>query len=110
MNWSDTMAQMGQQSGQTTQSGMSGQGVSLSERELLQLALNETKLTAAAVNTFALECSSDTLRRDYLTILGDVHNEEKQIFDLMQQKGYYNVKNASPQDISQAQSQISQGQ
>jgi len=102
------MAQMGQQ--QTTQSGMSGQGVSLSERELLQIALNETKLTAASVNTFALESSSDTLRRDYLTILGDVHNGEKQIFDLMQQKGYYNVKNANPQDIAQVQSKFSQGQ
>ena len=104
------MAQMGQQSGQTTQSGMSGQGVSLSDREMLQLALNETKMTAAAVNTFALECSSDTLRRDYLTILGDVHNEEKQIFEMMQQKGYYEVKNASPQDIAQVQSKYSQGQ
>lgn len=89
---------------------MSGQGVSLSERELLQLALNETKLTAAAINTFALESSSDTLRRDYLTILGDVHNEQKQIYDMMQQKGYYNVKNASPQDIAQVQSKFSQGQ
>ncbi|CQR71072.1 Coat F domain protein [Sporomusa ovata DSM 2662] len=102
------MAQMGQQ--QTTQSGMSGQGVSLSERELLQIALNEAKYTAAAVNTFALESSSDTLRRDYLTILGDVHNQEKQIYDLMQQKGYYNVKNANPQDIAQVQSKFSQGQ
>ena len=102
------MAQMGQQ--QTMQSGMTGQGASLSEKELLQLALNEAKLTAAAVNTFALESSSETLRRDYLTILGDVHNEEKQIFDLMQQKGYYNVKNASPQDISQVQAKFSQGQ
>lgn len=104
------MAQMGQQSGQQMQSGMSGQGSNLSERELLQLALNEAKYTAAAVNTFALESSSDTLRRDYLTILGDVHSQEKQIFDLMQQKGYYNVKNASPQEISQVQSKFSQGQ
>ncbi len=104
------MAQMGQQSGQTTQSGMSGQGVSLSERELLQLALNETKYAATAINTFALESSSDTLRRDYLTILGDVHNEEKQIFALMQQKGYYDVKNASPQDIAQVKAKFSQGQ
>ncbi|WP_245824098.1 spore coat protein [Sporomusa malonica] len=98
---------MNQQSGQTMQAGMSGQGASLSDRELLQLALNETKLTAASVNTFALEASSDTLRRDYLTVLGDVHNQEKQIFDLMQQKGYYNVKNANPQEIAQAKSKFS---
>lgn len=103
------MAQLGQQSGQQMQTGMSGQGNSLSERELLQLALNETKHTATAVNAYALESSSDTLRRDYLTVLGDVHSQEKQIFDLMQQKGYYNVKNASPQEISQVQSKFNQG-
>ena len=84
------MAQMGQQSGQQagqqagqSMQGMSGQGMSLSDRDLLQLALNETKHAAASVNTFALECSSDTLRRDYLTVLGDIHSQEKQIFDLM---------------------------
>ncbi|HWR41657.1 spore coat protein [Sporomusa sp.] len=101
------MAQMGQQTGQSTQTGMGGQGASVSDRELLQLALNETKYTAVAVNAFALEAADDTLRRDYLTILGDVHNQEKQIFDLMQQKGYYNVKNANPQDISQVKSKFS---
>lgn len=101
------MAQMGQQSGQTKQASMSGQSASLSDQDLLQLALNETKHTATAVNAFALEAASETLRRDYLTILGDVHSREKQIFDLMQQKGYYNIKNATPQDISQAQSKFS---
>jgi spore coat protein CotF len=99
---------MGQQSGQSTQAaGMSGQGASLSDRDILQLALNETKHTATSVNAFALETGNDALRRDYLTVLGDVHNQEKQIFDLMQQKGYYNVKNADPQDIAQAKSQFS---
>ncbi len=105
------MAQMGQQSGQQTgqtmQAGMSGQGASLSDRDLLQLALNETKHTATAVNTFALESSSETLRRDYLTVLGDVHSQEKQIYDLMQQKGYYNAQNANPQDIAQVRSKFS---
>lgn len=104
------MAQMGQQSGQTMQAGMSGQGANLSDRELLQLALNEAKHTAAAVNTFALESVSETLRRDYLTILGEVHSQEKQIYDLMQQKGYYNVQNANPQDIAQAKSKFSGNQ
>jgi spore coat protein CotF len=101
------MAQMGQQSGQSTQTGMSGQGASITDREFLQLALNESKYTAAAVNSFALEAANETLRRDYLTILGDVHNQEKQIFDLMQQKGYYNVQNANPQDIAQVKSKFS---
>ncbi|XEQ99043.1 hypothetical protein SPX_39350 [Sporomusa paucivorans] len=101
------MAQMGQQSNQSMQAGMNGQGATISERELLQLALSDAKYTATAINTFALECVSETLRRDYLTILGEVHSQEKQIFDLMQQKGYYTVQNANPQDIAQAKSKFS---
>lgn len=99
--------QSGQQSGQSMQTGMSGQGATISDRDMLQLALNESKHAAAAVNTFALECSSESLRRDYLTVLGDIHSQEKQLFDIMQQKGYYNVQNASSQDISQAKSKFS---
>jgi spore coat protein CotF len=40
-------------------------------------------------------------------VLGDIYSQEKQLFDYMQQKGYYNVKNANPQDITQAQSKFS---
>jgi spore coat protein CotF len=42
-----------------------------------------------------------------MTVLGDAYSQEQQIFDLMQQKGYYNVKNANSQDIAQAQSKFS---
>ncbi|WP_324332321.1 spore coat protein [Methylomusa anaerophila] len=103
------VVQTGQQARQNTQGGMqtTGQGVSLSDRDLLQLALNECKHKANSLNTYALEASNDSLRRDYLTVLGDVHSQQTQIFNLMQQKGYYNVKNANPQDISQAKAKFS---
>jgi len=42
-----------------------------------------------------------------MTVLGDVYSQGKQVFDYMQQKGYYNVKNATPQDVSQAQNKFS---
>lgn len=102
-----TGQQYGQQSGQSMQAGMSGQGATISDRDMLQLALNESKHAAASVNTFALECSSESLRRDYLSVLGDIHSQEKQLFDIMQQKGYYDIQNASSQDISKAKSKFS---
>ena len=61
---------------------------------------------ASSLNTYIQESASEQLRRDYMTVLGDVYSQEKQLFDYMQQKGFYNVKNASPQDISQAQSKF----
>ncbi|QJW48853.1 spore coat protein [bacterium BFN5] len=89
---------------------MSGQGVQFSDQDVLQLALNETKMMASSLNTYILEASDDQLRRDYMTVLGDVYSQQKQIFDVMQQKGYYNVQSASPQSISQVKNKFNGSQ
>jgi spore coat protein CotF len=95
------------QTGQQSQQGqMTGQGMQFSDRDILQLCLNEEKHLACSLNTYIQEASSEQLRRDYMTVLGDIYSQEKQLFDFMQQKGFYNVKNASPQDISQAQNKF----
>lgn len=98
---------MAQTSGQTQQNQSGGQGMQYSDRDILQVCLNEAKHLASSLNIYIQEATSEQLRRDYMTVLGDVYNQEKQLYDYMQQKGYYNVKNASPQDISQAQSKFS---
>ncbi len=104
------MAQTNQQiprTGQSAQSSPSGQGSQFSDRDVLQVCLNESKHFADSLNTYILEASSEQLRRDYMTVMGDVYSQQKQLFDLMQQKGYYNVKNASAQEISQVASKFS---
>ena len=89
------------------QTQQQGQGTQFADRDILQLALNESKHTAEALNTFILETSNEQLRRDYMTVLGDVYNQQKQVFDLMQQKGFYSVENATSQQLAQAQSKFS---
>ncbi|QJW48842.1 spore coat protein [bacterium BFN5] len=54
-------------------------------------------MMASSLNTYILEAYDDQLRRDYMTVLGDVYSQPKQIFDVMQQKDYYNVQSASHQ-------------
>jgi spore coat protein CotF len=100
--------QQNQQGQQSQQQGYSGQGMQFSDSDLMNLALNETKNTAHALNIYISEANSNQLRQDYMTVLGDVYSEQKQLFDMMQQKGYYKVQNADQQDISQAQSKFSQ--
>lgn len=106
--------QQGQQSQQGQQMGSqpAGQGMQqFGDREILQVCLNECKHKASSLNIYIQEATSEQLRRDYMTVLGDVYSQEQQLFDLMQQKGYYDVKNANAQDISQAKSKFSgQGQ
>lgn len=103
------MAQTGQQGQMSGQQGqMNGQGTQFSDRDILQVCLNEAKHMASSMNTYILEANNEQLRRDYMNVLGDIYSQQKQVYDLMQQKGYYQVKNANPQDIAQAQSKFSQ--
>lgn len=107
---SNQQGQYGQQ-GQQNQSQsaqFSGQGMQLSDRDIMQVVLTETKHLAESLNSYILESSTEQLRRDYMTVLGDIYSQQKQVFDMMQQQGYYEVKNAQPQDIKQAQSKFSQ--
>lgn len=107
------MVQAGQQQNQQSnyqsnqQQGLSGQGSQFADRDILQLVLNESKHTAESINSYILEAGDEQLRRDYMTVLGDVYSQQKQIFDVMQQKGYYDVENASAQQMAKAQSKFS---
>lgn len=105
MKWGDIMAQPNQQS-QQGQTMPMGQGTQFADKDILQLALNESKHTAEALNSFILESTNEQLRRDYMTVLGDVYNQQKQVYDLMQQKGFYNVENATAQQIAQVQNKF----
>lgn len=89
-----------------TSGQMNGQADQFAEQNVLQMALNDTKLMAASVNSYILEASDEQLRRDYMTVLGDVYSQQKQIFDIMQQKGYYQTKEATPQEINEAKQQF----
>lgn len=95
------------QQDQQNQRGFNGQGQQLTDCDALQLALNECKHLAQSLNTYILETTNDQLRRDYMTVLGNVYSHQKEVFDMMQQKGFYNVKNANPQAIAQAQNKFS---
>ncbi|MBP2632572.1 MAG: Coat domain protein [Firmicutes bacterium] len=81
---------------------MNGQASQFSEQNVLQMALNDSKLMAGSLNNYILEASDEQLRRDYMTVLGDVYGQQKQIFDIMEQKGYYQTQAATPQAINQA--------
>ncbi len=102
------MAQAGQPNQQNQQQqGLNGQGSQFADRDILQLALNESKHLAESINSYILEAANEQLRKDYMNVLGDVYSQQKQIFDVMQQKGFYNVENATAQQLNKAQSKFS---
>ena len=94
------------QGAQNVQGSANGRGAQVTEESLLNLALNETKLMAGSINTYILEASDDALRRDYMTVLGDIYSQQKQLFDCMEQKGYYQLTDATAQEVEQTRAKF----
>ena len=79
----------------------------LTEKEIANVLLDEHKLCASSLTNLVLESSNQNLRNDATGILTRTFQHQKQIFDLMTQKGWYQTQNASTQDIKQVQQEMS---
>ena len=78
----------------------------LNEKEVMTVLLNEHKLSASSLTNLVIESSNQNLRNDATNILTGTLEHQKQIFDIMAQKGWYQVQNASTQDIGRAQQEL----
>ncbi len=78
----------------------------LSDKEIMNSILSERKLAASSLTNLVLESANQTLRNDAQSILTNTFNAQKQIFDMMTQKGWYAVQNANQQDLSSAQQKV----
>jgi spore coat protein F len=79
----------------------------ITDKEILNVLLDEHKLSASSYTNLILESSNQILRNDVTSLLNRTFQHQKQIFDLMSQKGWYQLQNASQQDISKAQQELS---
>jgi spore coat protein CotF len=83
----------------------------LGDKELLNAILNEHKLAASSMTTLVLESADQNLRNDATKILQNTFKHQKQIFDIMTQKGWYQTEVASSQEIDRVKTELSsQGQ
>ena len=77
----------------------------MTDQDVANDILNNYKLLASSLNTYITESQNDTLRNDYIKILQETYHAQKQIFDLMNQKGWYQVKPADLSEIAKAQNE-----
>jgi spore coat protein CotF len=80
---------------------------SLTEKEITNALLDKHKLAASSITNLVLESTNQFLRNDATEILTRTFQHQKQIFDLMNQKGWYQIQNASQQEITKAQQEVS---
>ena len=74
----------------------------LNEKTILQDSLIGQKLITESYNTFAGECVNQQLRNTMLSILGDEHNIQADIFNCLQSHGWYQTEPAQQQKIADA--------
>lgn len=79
----------------------------IGDKEIMQTLLNDHKLCASSTTNLILESSNQTLRNDAAGILNRTFQHQKNIFDLMTQKGWYSVQQANPQDVNTAKQEVS---
>jgi spore coat protein CotF len=72
------------------------------DKELMTVILNEHKLCASSLTNLILESSCQSLRNDAAGLLNRTFQHQKQIFDMMTQKGWYTTQAASQQELTNA--------
>lgn len=81
-------------------------GPGMNDRDLINDILSYEKYLTGGYNTGLNEMQNPKLHQDVQNILNDVHGMQLQLFDLMFQKGWYKMKAADKQEISQAHTQF----
>jgi len=73
-----------------------------SDQEIMNDILSSEKQMITAYGTYLAESTCENLRSELAKIINDKQQIQYQIFDAMQKKGWYNVKNANMNDVQTA--------
>ncbi len=87
---------------------MSNNSATLSEQDILTDLLTLEKQIASSYNTGITEASCVNLRQTLTGSLTNTHTVQYQVFDSMKKHGWYQTKDASDQDVSNAKSKYQQ--
>ena len=78
----------------------------MNEKAVLTDLLSSQKFITGAYNTFCCEAAEPTVRSCLMSVLEDEHRIQSELFDTMNQKGYYTVKKAEETKLSAARAQF----
>jgi spore coat protein CotF len=78
------------------------------DKEVLGDGLSTQKSTTEIFNTFSNECVHDDLRNTMLKILEQEHSIQNEVFNMMHQRGFYEVPSAKTDKIRETQQKFAQ--
>ncbi|GIP32889.1 spore coat protein [Paenibacillus sp. J2TS4] len=82
-------------------------GPEMNDRDRINDVLSSIKQLTIGYNIGLNEMQNPQLHQSVAQILQDLHQTQFQVFDAMFQKGWYKMKAADQQEISQAHTQFS---
>ncbi|HHW31917.1 MAG TPA: spore coat protein [Clostridiaceae bacterium] len=78
----------------------------ITDKDIMEVLLTQHKLGAISLTNLVLESSCQNVRTDATNLLTKTFEHQKQIYDIMSQKGWYQTMTASPQEISNVQTSL----
>ena len=82
---------------------------SFGDREIMDDILASQKQITADYNTAANECASRALQSEFMTLLGEEHQIQMEIFQEMQKRGWYPTEQAPQNKVAQTREQFMGG-
>lgn len=79
---------------------------SFGDREIMDDILASQKQITADYNTAANECASGALQSEFMTLLGEEHQIQMEVFQEMQKRGWYPTEQAPQQKITETKEQF----
>jgi spore coat protein CotF len=79
---------------------------SFGDREILEDLLSSQKQITAEYNAAANDCASSALQGEFMTLLGEEHQIQMELFQEMQKRGWYPVQKAPQQKIAEVKEQF----
>jgi spore coat protein CotF len=73
-----------------------------SDQDILNDMLASQKFITGGYNTFTSECATPAIRNDFMSILGDEHRIQADVFTEMQARGFYPTETADKTKINEA--------
>ncbi|HEX3025953.1 MAG TPA: spore coat protein [Clostridia bacterium] len=83
------------------QQGQQGQQ-QMGDMEMMNDSIASQKLISSTYDVYANECATPNLRDEFLNIFKDEHQIQADIFTEMQKRGWYQIKPADQQQVTQA--------
>ena len=78
----------------------------MTEQELLNDLLNQEKQLMSSGAAYIQEASCHNLRKLLANQFMQTSHDQYQVFDLMREKGYYPIKDASSEEVQQIKNQF----